>query len=460
LSDSAIRSWRDSLRVYTQPRVLSMFFLGFSAGLPLLLVSSNTLSAWLHDVGITLTVIGFFSWVGIIYSIKFFWAPVIDRLPLPLLTQWLGRRRSWMLLAQVGIAAGLFSMTLIDPAIHTGLLATFAVLVAFSSATQDIVIDAWRIEAVESTLQGAMAATYVGGYRTALLVAGAGALLLADIIDWNTSYRVMALMMLVGIVTTLIIQEPEPGIEDKTREMEAELEKELGLDPQNGILQRLMTWFSDAVIAPFVDFFRRYSRHALIILALVAVYKLSDVTMGVMAMPFYLDMGYSKTEIASIAKIFGFGMTLAGVAVGGLLVARFGLLRPLLAGAVLIAATNLLFATLALSTPSLTLLTVVISADNLSGGIATAVFIAYLSSLTNAAYTATQYALFSSLMSLPGHFIGGIAGIIVDHHGYFYFFVYAALLGLPAIGLVIWLIRLSRSSENLTDIKSESEEVN
>jgi len=437
-----------------------MFFLGFSAGLPFLLVFS-TLSAWLHDEGISRSVIGFFSWVGIIYSIKFFWAPVIDRLPLPGLTHWLGRRRGWMLIAQCGIAAGLFGMTLIDPTTHTGLLATFAVLVAFSSATQDIVIDAWRIEAVESTLQGAMAATYVGGYRTALLVAGAGALLLADIIDWNTSYRVMALMMLVGIVTTLIIQEPKPRIEDKTREMEAELEKELGLDdPQNGILQRLMAWFSDAVIAPFVDFFRRYSRQALFILALVAVYKLSDVTMGVMAMPFYLDMSYTKTEIASIAKIFGFGMTLAGVAVGGLLVARFGLLRPLLAGAVLIAATNLLFATLALSTPSLTLLTVVISADNLSGGIATAVFIAYLSSLTNTAYTATQYALFSSLMSLPGHFIGGIAGIIVDNHGYFFFFVYAAILGLPAIGLVFWLIRQSRSSENLTDIKSESEEVN
>jgi len=416
-----------------------MFFLGFSAGLPFLLVFT-TLSAWLHDVGISRSVIGFFSWVGITYSIKVFWAPVIDRLPLPGLTKWLGRRRGWMLLAQAGIATGLYCMTLVDPVTETALLALIAVGIAFCSATQDIVIDAWRIEAVEDTQQGAMAATYVGGYRTALLVAGAGALYLADIMDWNTSYRIMALTMLVGIVTTLIIREPEARIDDKTRAMETALEAELGLDTQSGVRQRFLAWFSDAVVAPFVDFFQRYASHALVILALVGLYKLSDITMGVMAMPFYLDMGYTKTEIASIAKAFGFGMTLAGAALGGLLVARFGLMRPLLAGAVLVAATNLLFAALALSEPSLTLLTVVISADNLSGGIATAAFIAYLSSLTNTAYTATQYALFSSLMTLPAKLIGGMAGIIVDSQGYFVFFVYAATLGLPAIGLVIWLM--------------------
>jgi len=439
LSEPALRSWQDSLRVYTQPRVLGMFFLGFSAGLPFLLVFT-TLSAWLHDEGISRSVIGFFSWVGITYSIKVFWAPVIDRLPLPGLTQWLGRRRGWMLLAQVGIATGLFAMTLVDPVTETTLLALIAVGIAFCSATQDIVIDAWRIEAVEDTQQGAMAATYVGGYRTALLVAGAGALYLAQFMDWNTSYRIMALMMLVGIATTLIIREPEARIDEKTRAMETTLEAELGLETQSGVRQRFLAWFSDAVVAPFVDFFRRYAGQALIILALVGVYKLSDITMGVMAMPFYLDLGFSKIDIANIAKVYGFGMTLAGAALGGLLVARFGLMRPLLAGAVLVAATNLLFATLALSGPSKTLLTVVISADNLSGGIATAVFVAYLSSLTNTAYTATQYALFSSLMTLPAKLIGGMAGIIVDSQGYFIFFVYAATLGLPAIGLVVWLI--------------------
>jgi PAT family beta-lactamase induction signal transducer AmpG len=285
-----------------------------------------------------------------------------------------------------------------------------------------------------------MAATYVGGYRTALLVAGAGALYLADIMDWNTSYRIMALMMLVGIITTLIIREPEARINEQTRRMEADLEAGLGVNPGGGPRQRFKAWFSDAVVAPFVDFFQRYSTHALIILALVGLYKLSDITMGAMAMPFYLDLGFSKTEIASIAKVFGFGMTLAGAALGGLLVARFGLMRPLLAGAVLVAATNLLFATLALSGPSRTLLTLVISADNLSGGIATAVFVAYLSSLTNTAYTATQYALFSSLMTLPAKLISGMSGIIVDSQGYFIFFVYAAILGLPAIGLVFWLM--------------------
>lgn len=434
-------SWAEALRVYGQPRVLGMIFLGFSAGLPFLLVFS-TLSAWLHDEGTSRTLIGFFSWIGITYSIKVFWAPVIDRLPLPGLTRLLGKRRSWMLLAQIGIAAGLLGMALTDVQADLTGLVGFALLVAFCSATQDITVDAYRIEAVEKELQAAMAATYVFGYRLALLAAGAGAFYIAEFSSWPVAYTSMAALMGVGIVATLVIREPQVHIPAGTRELEQRVEVSIGVRGQgHGLLQRLAVWFSDAVVSPFVDFFTRNGRLALVILALIGVYKLSDITMGVMANPFYLDLGFSKTEIADVTKIFGFFMTIGGAALGGVLVVRHGIMRPLLLGAALVASTNLLFALLAVSEPNLWFLAMVVSADNLSGGIATAVFIAYLSSLTNSAYTATQYALFSSLMTLPAKLLGGLSGIIVDGHGYAVFFIYAALVGLPAILLVWYLMR-------------------
>ncbi len=431
-------NWLAAAAVYLQPRVVGMIFLGFSAGLPFLLVFS-TLSAWLRDEGIARTTIGFFSWIGITYSIKFFWAPVVDRLPLPLLTRLLGKRRSWLLLAQSIIAIGLVGMALTDP--HTDLtrIAVFALLVAFGSATQDITVDAYRIEAVDKRLQGAMAATYVLGYRVALLAAGAGAFYIAAAHSWSMAYLVMAALMVVGISATLVIREPLHRIDQRTRELEARLESHVGAVARDSVYARLVAWFSDAVVSPFVEFFQRNGALAIVILLLVGSYKLSDITMGVMANPFYLDLGFSKTDIANITKLFGFFMTIAGAGLGGILVVRYGIMRPLLAGAILIAATNLLFVWLAVSEPHLSTLAIVISADNLSGGLATAAFIAYLSSLTNTAYTATQYALFSSLMTLPAKFIGGFAGWIVDSAGYASFFLYAGLLGVPAILLVLYL---------------------
>jgi PAT family beta-lactamase induction signal transducer AmpG len=417
-----------------------MIFLGFAAGLPFLLVFS-TLSAWLHDEGIARTTIGFFSWVGVTYSIKVFWAPVIDRLPFPLLTRLLGKRRSWMLIAQATIAFGLAGMALTTPHSNLTLIALFALLVAFGSATQDITIDAYRIEAVEKNLQGAMAATYVLGYRLALLAAGAGAFYIAEAYSWSTAYLAMAGLMSIGIVTTLVIHEPVHVSDKRTRELEARVERATGIQNKDSVFTRVAIWFSDAVVSPFVEFFQRNGGMAIFILLLVGSYKLSDITMGVMANPFYLDLGFSKTEIANITKIFGFFMTIAGAGLGGILVVRFGIFRPLLAGAILIAATNLLFVWLAVSEPDLVSLAVVISADNLSGGLATSAFIAYLSGLTNTTYTATQYALFSSLMTLPAKFIGGFAGWIVDTAGYASFFLYAGLLGLPAIFLVLFLLR-------------------
>ncbi len=404
-----------------------MIFLGFSAGLPFLLVFS-TLSAWLRDEGVARTVIGFFSWVGVTYSIKVLWAPVIDHLPLPFLTRCMGKRRSWMLLAQLGIALGLLGMASVDAQGQLQVIALFAVLVAFSSATQDIVVDAYRIEAAVVEFQGAMAAAYVFGYRLALLASGAGAFYIAEFSNWAVAYQAMAALMTVGLVTTLLISEPEHKPVVTLHKSEKKLSK------------RIAVWFYSAVVSPFVDFFVRNGRFGLVILALIAVYKLSDITMGVMANPFYLDLGFSKKEIADVSKVFGFFMTLAGAALGGVLVVRYGVRRPLLLGAILVSVTNLLFAWLAISKPDLMALAAVISADNLSGGIAASVFIAYLSGLTSSTYTATQYALFSSLMTLPAKLLGGFSGVVVDGYGYPVFFLYAAALGVPAVVLAAVLI--------------------
>ena len=434
-----LHSWREAAAAYANPRVVALFFLGFAAGLPFLLVFS-TLSAWLTEAEVSRATIGFFSWVGITFSVKVFWAPVVDRLPIPGLTRWLGRRRSWMLLAQLGVMAGLAGMALADPREDLLPIALFAVLVAFSSATQDIGIDAFRIESADPEYQGAMAAMYIFGYRVALLVAGAGALYTAEFAGWSGAYLAMAALMGVGVVTVLLVREPEHQPQPAQAERRA-----LDFIARNGHLPKLLRdaggWFVAAVVCPFVDFFSRNGKRALLILALVGLYKLSDITMGVMANPFYLDLGYSKTQIAEIAKLFGFGMSLAGTALGGLLVMRFGVQRPLLLGAALVAITNLLFAWLAGIGPSVAGLALVISADNLAGGLATAAFIAWLSGLTSTAYTATQYALFSSLMTLPAKFLGGFSGLVVEAEGYAHFFLYAAALGLPAILLCVWLLR-------------------
>ncbi|QWF70929.1 MFS transporter [Methylomonas paludis] len=448
-------SWRSAFSVYAQPRVLGMILLGFSAGLPYSLVSS-TLSAWLADEQISLSIIGYFSLVGIAYSIKVFWAPIIDRLHLPVLFKLLGMRRSWMLLSQTGIALGLLGISTIDAHLHLQHVAILAVCVAFCSATQDIAIDAYRIEAVIPKYQGAMAAMYVFGYRLALLAAGAGVLYIAEYFSWQSAYRFMACTMLVGIITTISISEPEHNTDTRTKAIEARIESVLGVNKVRPFIANLLKWFSDAVISPFVEFFQRNGKSAVSILMLIAVYKMSDMAMGVMAIPFYLDLGFSKKDIADISKVFGFFMTIIGTWLGGLLVVRFGIMRPLLLGAVLAALTNLLFAGLASSQPTLASLAWVISADNLSGGIAAASLIAYLSSLTNTAYTATQYALFSSLMTLPAKLVGSFSGNVAVTFGYDVFFIYSAIIGLPAIVLVLILMR-SPLTLNPTNPENEAD---
>mgnify|MGYP003683348973 CR=1 FL=1 len=421
-------TWRETLRIYANPRVVTMTFLGFSSGLPFLLVFS-TLTVWLTEGNVSRSTIGFFAWIGITYSIKVLWAPVVDSIPIPMLTKTVGQRRSWMLVGQIGVACGLVLMSVIGPS-DLLILSACAFLVAFSSATQDVAIDAFRIESADTEYQGAMSAAYVFGYRLALLVAGAGALYLAEYFSWTVAYIIMAALMLVGIITVVLVAEPDRQSDAFTLELS---------------VPGLRRWFSRAVTGPFVDFFSRNGKVAFIILLFIAVFRLSDIAMGIMANPFYLDMGYTKTEIANVAKVFGFFMSIAGSLICGVLVVKWGLMRPLFIGAVAVAVTNLLFASLSLMEPKVSYLAIVISADNISGGFAATAFIAYLSSLTNRAYTATQYALFSSLMTLPGKFISGFSGLVVDNFGYFEFFVVAAMLGIPAILLVVWLSGYERA---------------
>ena len=424
--------WRDTVRVYLEPASLRMLTLGFAAGLPLLLVL-GTLSFRLREAGVDRSTIGYLSWVGLAYGFKWAWAPLVDRVPLPGLTRWLGRRRSWLLLSQLAVAAGLVGMALADPRQSLTAVVWCALAVAFASATQDIALDAYRIESAPTREQPALAATYQTGYRLAMIWAGAGVLWLAaraqgaatgyDNAAWQSAYLVMAASMVIGVLTVLLSPEPAP----------------LPLAPARNARE----WLRTALIEPFADFFRRYKWQAALILALIAVYRISDVVMGIMANPFYVDMGYTKDEVAAVTKVYGVIMTLAGAFVGGSLALRFGVMRILMLGAGLSALTNLLFAWLAGHGHSVPALIAVVSADNLASGIASAAFVGYLSSLTNISYSATQYALFSSLMLLLPKFIAGFSGDYVNAFGYAGFFTSTALLGAPVL-LLVWLAMRAR----------------
>ena len=487
-----------------------MLFLGFSAGIPLLLIFS-TLSVWLSEAGASRSEVTFFSWAALGYSFKFVWAPLVDLMPLPFLTRKMGRRRAWLLLAQILIMAAISWMSMVNPAANPGnltLMAFAAVLLGFSAATQDIVIDAYRIESAEQSMQAMMASMYIAGYRIGMLVAGAGSLLLAshlgtsktayDYGSWRITYLVMALVMVVGIATTLTVAEPLSQKEGRYVYTPAQYRRLFALfvmtaavfaltffvggdaieTLQDLLLQRFpllgqiisfvfeICRFAMAVGAavgmalfgvrlgfvdremvvvtyanPVQDFFRRYGlRPGLLLLALVGFYRLSDVVLGVVANVFYLDMGFSKEAIAYVSQTFGLGMTLIGGFLGGMLTLRFGVNSILFLGAFLSAITNLLFMLLAGAGADVEFLAVVIAADNLSAGLATTAFVAFLSSLTSISFTAVQYAIFSSVMTLMPKLMGGYSGTLVTAFGYKNFFMMTAAMGIPVLGLV-WLVR-------------------
>ncbi|WP_414472320.1 AmpG family muropeptide MFS transporter [Microvirga sp. M2] len=401
--------------VLTDGRIALMLPLGFSSGLPFLLVFS-TLSTWLREAGISLTVIGLMSWVGLAYSLKFLWAPIVDRYDVPVLARLLGRRRGWMALAQLGVMAALVGMAVTGPTTGLPLTISCAVLIAFFSATQDVVIDGWRIDAAPTERQGMMAASLQLGYRLALLCAGAGALYIAELVNWPSAYLSMAALMAVGLVGTLLA----PRIDE--------------------IRIRENPPFAQAIIDPLADLYRRKRAMLIPILALIACYRLPDFMAGIMANPLYIDLGFSKADIASISKLYGVWIGIIGAFGGGLALTRLGLWWTLLIGAVLAAGSNVMFSWLAAGHATLTGLTLTISIDNFAQGFAGAALVAYMSGLTSPGFAATQYALLSSLYALPGKLIGGASGAVVDSYGYPLLFTGTAALGIP-LAVLCLLVR-------------------
>jgi PAT family beta-lactamase induction signal transducer AmpG len=396
MARTGARGWVRALAIYGDRRVLIILALGFASGLPNLLIF-DTLSAWLRESGLSLEVIGFFSLATLVYSFKFVWAPLIDRTRVPWLDRRLGHRRAWMLVAQAGIFLGLLLIAGSDPASNLAVVAAFAVLTGFASATQDIVVDAWRIEAAEETRQGAMAAAYQWGYRIAVIVAGAAPLLLAEAYSWSVSYTAMAWLMAIGVAAVLLAP----------REAPHEIRSFGERDVMPGVF--LARAFGD----PMIEFWRRFGQLALLILALICLYRLSDFVLNLMN-PFYLDLGFSKTEIAEVRKVFGVAMSVFGVFLGGWSIARYGLYGPMLVGAFAGPISNLVFVWLAARGHDIPALFVAIGTDNIASGFAGTCLIAYMSSLTTAGFTATQYAFFSSLYSLPGKLLASQSGSIVE----------------------------------------------
>jgi len=502
---SHAKSWLETIRAFKHPRVVTMLFFGISAGLPILLIFSS-LSLWLREAGVEKSAVTYFSCAALGYSFKFIWAPLVDKLPLPLLTQRFGRRRAWLLLSQVMVMSAISLMAFINPAEDAlTLMAWAAVLLGFSSATQDVVIDAYRIESAESDLQALMSSTYIAGYRIGMLIAGAGALFLASYLGstmelysyvaWKWSYLAMASVMLIGVLTTLIITEPKQKMSEDivygsheylgflvlfalsvagfiasfaySSELAQMVKSTLSNIFANkhlagaivellrlslaliiaaviakfvilsGVVQQKVV--EQTYIAPLKDFFQRYGWSlAWLLLALIGLYRISDIVLGVISNVFYQDLGFTKPEIASVVKSFGLLMTIIGGFLGGLLAVRFGVMRILFLGALLSALTNLLFMMLAQAGHDMTMLYIVISADNLSAGLASAAFIAFLSSLTNISFTAVQYAIFSSLMTLLPKILGGYSGSMVETMGYQQFFLLTALMGIPVLLLILW----------------------
>ncbi len=422
-ANNSSRGWR----YYLQDKILVIFFLGFSSGLPFPLVYA-TLSFWLAEAGVELSTVSTFAWLGFAYSLKFIWAPLVDTLRLPVLTGVFGRRRGWMLLAQLSIGISLLVLSGIDPTQHIEAFALVALAVAFSSATQDIVIDAYRIECAESRMQGVLAAAYQYGYRVAMLVSMAGALVLAEYASWTETYMAMAGCMVIGILTTLCCKEPVAQIKQT-------------LYAGKSAMEKVSQWFTHAVADPFADFFKRFGQFAIVMLMFISLYRISDYVLGILANPFYYEIGFSKLQVAGIAKAYGFWVSLFGVGAGGWAVVKYGVARCLVIATILIASTNLFFAAMVLVGPQPWMLAVTISADNFAGGLSGTVLIAYLSSLTNRSFTATQYALLSSFMSLLGKLTAGYSGNVQESIGWLGFFLYAAALGIPAIILSIFVAR-------------------
>ena len=421
------KSWGEALAVYLEPRQLIILVMGFASGLPLLLTLS-TLSYWLKKVGTDLTAIGLFGAAAAPYGYKFLWSPIIDQVRLPVLARVMGHRKSWLFVLQLFLAGAIFALGLTDPAVSPFQTALAVLVISFFSASQDIVIDAYRIEILNAEEQAAGAATTQIGYRVGLLLAGAGAIALSDFVAWDVVFAVLASCILVCAVFTLFV--PEPKIQRPS----------FGTDYRAGM--------NEAVIQPFREFMQR--RGWVVVLLFVLLYKFGDAFSGFLANPFYVDLGFSGVEIAAITKIYGILATVIGGLVGGAIVARIGLFRTLMIGGILQAATNLLFTVLALRGHDIVWLGIAITADNLAGGVAAAAFVAYLSGLCNRAFTATQYALLSSFMAQGRTLMSTPSGWLAKQLDWPEFWALTAFMAIPGLLLLFWLIRLYPDEKKLT----------
>jgi len=403
--------WKNTLQELLSKKVLILFFLGFSAGLPFLLVFS-TLQAWLKEVNIENVTIGFISWVAITYTLKFSWAPFLDRFNLPLLNIFFGRRRSWLIFSQLMTGLSIFILANISPNSENLLMFSFfAFLVAFFSATQDVALDAYRIEVAKTEEQGILGASYQLGYRIALITSGALALVIADNYSFEISYKIMAGLMLVGVISTLFAQEPSDFIERP--QMKGNLIFSLYIEPLKDLLSR--------------------HKNAALIIMLILFYRASDLSMAPMAMPFYKDIGFTLTEIAYVAKTFGVFMSILGVIVGGILWKKLGGIRTLFFGSIMISSTTLMFFLMSILEKNMELFIATIALDNFTSGFAGTLMIAYLSSLTNKSYAGLQYAALFGLLMIPGKFLAGFSGLFEEAFGYSGLFLVSAAIGIPAI---------------------------
>ncbi|WP_341703414.1 AmpG family muropeptide MFS transporter [Ferrovibrio sp.] len=436
---SRLRGWLAALAVYRDRRVIAIAILGFASGLPLAL-TGQTLQAWLTESDIPLGEIGLFALVGVPYTLKYLWAPLVDRLPLPVLTRLLGRRRGWLVFAQVLLMAAIVALSASNP--RDALLATAlcAIAVAFASATQDIVIDAWRVEILEERQLAAGAAAIVFGYRVGMLVSSAGALYLATLFAWPLVYAAMAGILVVGSITVLLAGEPEARPRGDAERRLAEAQDWLAARPHlSGGAARLLAWLYASVAGPFLQFMSR--RGWIGILLFVLLFKLGDSLAGVLATSFYLQTGFTKAEIAEVSKLYGFVATMAGLFIGGWLMQAVGLYRALWVCGILQMGSNLMFAVLALHGHDIWLLALTVGFENLAGGMGTAALVAYLSALCDIAYTATQYALLSSLTAVARTVLSSYAGYLAAGLGWPLFFVATTVAALPGLALLAWLTR-------------------
>ena len=413
-TENNYKGWSGIKRAFATPSALTLFCLGIGSGLPFLLVGGMTLSTWLRDVGFELSVIGLISFAGFFYVLKFLWAPLIDKYSLP----FLGRRKGWLVVSQLVLIVALVAIALLGPESSLSVFIILVGVAAFAGATLDTVVDAYRIEIAPPEFQAALASTYILGYRIALILSGAVAFYLAELWGWRIAYLVMALFLLIPLIASIISKEP---------------------DNQRALAARDIH-IVDAFIKPFQEFFSRNGiLLALALLAFVGLFKLPDQMIGVMAGPFYLDSGYTKADIATVSKLYGVWVGIAGAFLGGICIAIFSMRSMLFVATIVVSVSNIAYLLMANNPGQDWAFFATISADNISQGFAGVVLVAFMSSLTNQNFTATQYALLASLANLPGKFIGGLSGYIVEASSYSWFYILSSLSVIPTLLVLAWL---------------------